>query len=227
MPKKPSKQKSNTSAYLVLLIILLIIIVVLCIILFGGKKDAPPDATVPSAAPATPAPPRDTPPGSQPVQESETPVPGQTAQPPEPGTQPPIETREPLETDEPSGAGSVDVSGAFASDTGTYLNLLVKWTAKGAGDSVKLHAELYAQSYSLYTVAAYGNLELIVNGETFRGDCPIINCEGRELTETLLDSFDVEVPQGETSIAAVWHFKGSYSGKELESITASENVYIG
>ena len=114
-----------------------------------------------------------------------------------------------------------------SSDTGTYLNLLVKWSAQGTGETVPLRVELSAQSYSLFTMASYGNLELTVNGVTYRGNAPAISCDADDLTVTPLDSFSVMVPRGDVSISAVWHFKGSYSGQELDTISASAEVFIG
>jgi len=176
-------------------------------------------------------PPTSTPESTErPAQPERTEQPEQTAEPTEPTEpteEPVLETRPPLETDTAGSPSGVDVGGSFASDTGTYLNLLVRWSAKGSGETVPLQVELCAESYSLYSVASYGNLELTVNGVKYRGDTPVINCEGKDLTVTPLDNFTVDVPRGDVSITAVWYFKGSYSGKELETITASADVYIG
>ena len=227
----------RNAAFLVIALFALIAAVVLCILLFTGdeKPDGPtktgtvetsaPTAPPASAAPVTPAPPRDDPPGTQPAPATAAPA---TQTPTEASV---FETREPLTTEEPEPTPepilAVNTSGSFTSDTGTYLNLLVEWSAAGEGETVPLHVRFSAQSYSLYTVAAYGNLQLTVNGKNYYGDCPAINVSDKELTVTPLTEFTVEVPRGNLTISAVWHYKGSYSGKDLPTISASGEAFIG
>ena len=213
----------RSAVYVVLLIIVVIIVAVLCVRIFTRDtapeppaeqqaETLPPEAA-PEILPETPAPPTEAPLPTEAPEETEKPF----------ETRPPIETELP-ETPEPA----FEADGSFRSDTGTYLNLVAEWAASNdGGDTVTLQVLLSAESYSFYTSALYNSLQLTVNGTTYSANSPEVSYDGSDLARTKLAAFTVEVPRGTTTLEAVWHYKGSYSGVELTDITATTTVTLG
>lgn len=207
--------------YVVLLILILAVAVVLCVksLDLGGKEEQPeetPGVTVP-AVPVTPE--ETEPPHETPTQPTET---------PEPTEEPVFVTKEPVsptETPEPTPEVTqrppVSASGSFSSNTGTYLNLLVEWSAYTAADgSDKLQVDVSATSYAFNTSALYNAITITVGGQSYTMNSPEVSYEGSELATTPLASITVDAPQGDTEIRVVWDYRGSYSGKELDTIEA-------
>ena len=208
----------KSAVYVALLLVIVIIVAVLCLRIFT-KTDPAPEIPESSKTEATLPPVKENEPIVVPLPEPEKP-----AEPEKPEeTEVPFETRPPMEEEEEPEEVPVpvDASGSFCSDTGTYLNLLVDWSAVSSGeDTVMLTVRYSAESYSIFTAASPGNLALIVDGKTYTASCPELNYDGADLTVTPLATFTVEVPRGTVSLNAIWHFKGSYSGTELDNITA-------
>lgn len=145
---------------------------------------------------------------------------------PEPSPEPSEEPEEsPAPSEEP--LQNISASGSFASDTGTGLNLQVDWSAYSAEDGIMLQVDVGASSYSFFTSALYNAIELTVNGITYYANSPEIAIEDNELQLTPMAGFTIPVEAGSASIDVVWHYRGSYSGVELEEITASGSAYIG
>lgn len=215
----------RSAAYVVVLLIVVVIAAVLSInILFGPERTK---ATEPPQGIHTPVPETEAP---TPATQTETPKATETPA-PTPTETPVIETRAPLETPEPTPTEAplpVDAGGSFSSATGTYLNLVVDWAAYTAPDgSTKLRVDLSASSYSFFTSALYQGLELTVGGQTYTANSPEISYGGPDLITTPMASFTVDAPTGNVGITAVWHYRGSYSGVELDDITASGTAFIG
>ena len=170
------------------------------------ETETPPTPTETPVDTPTPAPPL-TPPVVTPP-----PAPPQTVAP----TVPPTPTLPPA-----------TASGSFSSATGTGLNLVADWRSyiDGSGNR-KLRVDLSAQSYAFSTDALWNALELTVNGVTYSANSPAVNYTGDNLRNTPLASFTVDVPSGNVSLSAVWHYKGSYSGVELNDISAYTTEYI-
>lgn len=209
------------NVFIVLLLLVVIAAAALSLWLFfhrdgGTAEPSPPPVMTPERT----VPPERTP---EPAPVPESPEPAESPEPePEPAETPaptpkPAETPAPTPTPHPA-----DASGSFASDTGTALNLLVNWTVyTDAAGSRKLEVALSATHYSLRTDVSSQALALTVNGQRYSADCPAIDYDGGERTVTPLHTFTLDAPSGSADIEAVWHFKGSYSGEELEQLTAS------
>ena len=212
----------KSAAYIALLLVVVVIAAVLSIRVFTREKAEEPTPE-PQAQQVLALPPVEEPGKTVVTLPPEEPTPT-----PEPTEEPVFETREPITTEPPEETEApepVDVSGSFRSDTGTGLNLLVDWGARStAGETVSLIVDFSAQSYSFYTSALYSSLELTVNGKTYSANSPAVSYDGSDLMTTPLATFTVEVPRGTTTLDAVWHYKGSYSGKELTDITASATI---
>jgi len=216
----------KSAVYVVLLLVVVIAVCVLCIRVMTKDK-AQPEKPAPTQAVYT----------LPPTEEPELTLPPVTPEEPEPSAEPteeptetpvetetPMETRPPVETEPPATPKPLDADGSFRSDTGTHLNLVADWAADAAGDNVTLQVVLYAESYSFYTSALYNSLQLTVNGMVYSANSPDVRYDGADLARTQLASFTVTVPRGQTSVEAVWHYKGSYSGVELNDIYASTTL---
>ncbi|MBE6996635.1 MAG: hypothetical protein E7427_00480 [Ruminococcaceae bacterium] len=212
------------SIYSLFLVLLLVIIVCAAgyFILRGTPSDGG-DSRTPGAV-VTPAPPRDTP----------------APDAPQPTAEAPIETRAPLETPEvtappeptapPTPAPTptpapADAEGSFRSDTGMALNLKVDWkTYKAADGTRKLQADVSILSYSIFTSAQYRSITLKLGDKSWSADCAGISYDGKDQIATPAASFTVDAPAPGTTATVSWYYGGSYSGKDLDTITASGTV---
>lgn len=216
---------------LVLILILVVVIVAASIFIMKGKSaedDRSGDPIV------TPAPPRET---ESPSGGGESGGSGQVG-----GAEAPIATREPLATPAPIPASTpapaptpaptpkptpipADASGSFSSNTGTGLNLRVDWqTYKDGGGSRKLKADVYIVSYSIFTSAQYRSITLKVGSNAWGADCAGISYDGKDQIATKAASFTVDAPAPGSTVSVEWYYGGSYSGKELHTITATGTV---
>ena len=214
---------------LVLILILVVVIVAASIFIMKGKSAEDDRSSDPIV---TPAPPRET---ESPSGGSESGVSGGSG-----GAETPIATREPLATPAPTPAPTpvptpaptpkptpipADASGSFSSNTGTGLNLRVDWqTYRDAGGSRKLKADVYIVSYSIFTSAQYKSITLKVGGNAWGADCAGISYDGKDQIATKAASFTVDAPASGTQISVEWYYGGSYSGKDLHTITATGTV---
>ena len=221
-------KKSAWYVVLLLVVLILAIVVSMSAVLSGGNEDKTeePGSDVSSENGANEPDiilPLVTPDGEP----EESPEPSAEPE-PEPSPEPseePEETPEPEPSEEP--VQNISASGSFASDTGTGLNLQVDWSAYSAEGGIMLQVDISAGSYSFFTSALYNAIELSVNGTTYYASSPEIVIEDNELHLTPMASFTVPVEAGSAGIEVVWHYRGSYSGVELEEITASGSAYIG
>ena len=210
------KQKT---AYFALLLVLVLAIAVLSVTVIRRRE---PEAPVVTDAPVlTPAPP---------VEETAAPAPVETA-PPTPTvqpTEPPVmETRPPIETPAPTPVPtpSPAATGSIASSTGTGLNVKADWRIYDAGGTAKLQVDVSALSYSLFTDALYQSVILTVGGSTYSANSAAIHYDGEAMAATPIASFTLNAPASGTPISLVWQYRGSYSGQELDEITASGTIY--
>lgn len=155
-----------------------------------------------------------------------TPEPEETPEPtPEPSPEPTPEPT-PEATEEP--VQNISASGSFSSDTGTGLNIQVDWNAYNAEDgSVRLSVDISASHYSFFTSSLYNALEVTIGGDTYYANSAEVSYDGDELQLTKMASFDIPVDAGSANIDVVWHYRGTYSGVELDEITASGSAWIG
>ena len=143
-------------------------------------------------------------------------------------TRPPLETPvpTPVPTPAPTPQPQVSASGSFSSSTGTGLNAKVDWRVyTDASGKQMLQADVSAVSYSFFTDALYQAVVLTVGGSTYSANSAAVRYDGDALTTTPIASFTLPAPASGTPISLVWHYRGTYSGKELEDITAEGVIY--
>lgn len=153
-----------------------------------------------------------------------TPMPQQTAAP----------TAEPTSMPEPTTAGNtrtVNESGSFSSNTGTKLNMQVNWSVTSANDKeLTLQLDLVLYSYTL-SVGPHNGV-LSVNGNEHSFTSPGISYKSEQyMNAAPMTSITVTVPAelGETvsiPVEASWDFYGTYGGKDIGKITASDTITI-
>lgn len=178
-----------------------------------------PNQTGDPAATAQPTP------GQNGSTQTPTDTPTQTAAPQPTPAPTPAPTPTPQPT--PTPVQTVSGNGSFSSDTGTGLNIKVDWKAYNAADgSIKLRIDVSASSYSFYTSALWNAIELKINGQSYYANSPDISYDGDSLKYHEMAGFDVPASSGSTNIEVIWHYNGSYSGKELKDIEASGSAWI-
>lgn len=163
-----------------------------------------------------------------------TPAPTQTVPPavstPQPSpSQTPTPSEQPDETPEPENSPEPQEtpvsSGEFSSDTGTKLNIKLRWSVFERADGGReMRIELYAVSYSMAIGPRSGSISVL--GEETRFSSPSIDYSGEDMTATLIYELRVELPKdaSEIAVSAVWEYDGVYSGRDIEKIEASALV---
>lgn len=167
-----------------------------------------------------------------------TPVPTATPTvPPTPTQQPtaaptatpsPTPTASPTPSPTPEPTVQYTSSGELVSDSGTKLNIIVKWSGFNDVDGkTKLQLDVYVQSYSLHTGDRSDDVVLKVGGSTYYGSTKAIQIDANTLTETLVVSKTVEVAANtDIPLEITWYFNGTYSNQAVSTITASGTVHL-
>ena len=216
------------SAAPALILIFLILAVGIFVVFRISRNEAPDTQNPGTAATATPEPTATTAPTATPVP-SATPVP--TAAPTAVPTATPVPTVAPTETPVPTMAPSAvpnyAKSGEIRSDSGTYLNLLVKWNLTD-GETPTLKLDVYVTSYALVTGESSSSVVVNVGGNISYVPTKSLNLTNTSLEETYLGSSSVEVTPGtDVPVNVTWNFNGTYSGKDVAAITAADTIHIG
>ncbi len=122
----------------------------------------------------------------------------------------------------PPAGGSVLAYGSFRSDTETALNLVADWTIEATGDeTAKITVVLSLESYSLDVGERRGNT-LTFNGESYSFITdPVEIDSGFTKTQIYVWSRELSRERLSFDLSVVWNMKGSYSGKELETVELS------
>ncbi len=219
-------RRKRVSPWLILILFLVLIGVEL-VILFGlsDSEPAPVLTPAPTAEPFAAATPAPTP--------SPTPVPTATPEPsptptPEPTPSPtPSPSPEPTATPKPTPAGTLLASGSFRSDTGTSLNMIVKWSSYENNGQADVYLEGYLASYSLVVGYRPGGVTVNFAGTTYSfNGAEIEVAEG--YAETPLFEGKITVPVGGGGDMEIsYNYKGSYSDTELPTIDASGSIDAG
>ena len=219
------KKKKKSPVLSVILIVLVLVIAVEAVILLRSTLTDSGE----SFSYSTPIP--FVPPTAEPSPEpTATPAPAATAAPtPAPTPEPtPEPTATPTTSPEATPADDLIATGSFASDTGTALNLEVEWSSHNDGNgNAVIYLTGFLDSYSLQVGSRPYGVHVSFNGDswTFAGEA-INVADGH--AETLLFSDVVTVPLGSPdAMTVVYDFKGSYSGTELDTITAEGRVNTG
>lgn len=217
------------SAAPALILVFLILAVGIFVVFRISKNDAPDTQNPGSSATATPEPTATVEPTAAPTATSTaTPVP--TAVPTATPTATPVPsiapTETPVPTVQPTAVPSYAESGEFRSDSGTYLNLLVKWNLTG-GETPTLKLDVYVTSYALVTGESSSSVVVNIGGNTSYVPTKSLNLTNTSLEETYLGSSSVEVTPGtDVAINVTWNFNGTYSGKNVTAITAEDIIHI-
>ncbi len=216
------------SAAPALILIFLILAVGIFVVFRISRNEAPDSQNPGTAATATPDPTATTAPTATPVP-SATPVP--TAAPTAVPTATPVPTVAPTETPVPTMAPTAvpnyAKSGEIRSDSGTYLNLLVKWNLTD-GETPTLKLDVYVTSYALVTGESSSSVVVNVGGNISYVPTKSLNLTNTSLEETYLGSSSVEVTPGtDVPVNVTWNFNGTYSGKDVAAITAADTIHIG
>lgn len=212
------------SAAPALILIFLILAVGIFVVFRISRNEAPDTQNPGTTATATPEPTATTAPTATPAP-SATPVP--TAVP----TATPVPTAAPTETPvptvEPTAATGYEQTGEFRSDTGTYINIVVKWTVTGSGSPKTLKLDTYVESYALVTGDRISDVVFSVGGNVSYASSKAIRLENVGLTQTFLGSTSVDVTSGtDVPVNVTWHFNGTYSNRNIDTIVAEDTIHI-
>ncbi len=212
--------KQKTHIFIALVLVLLIIAAVTAWITHDKANDQ-------NAADNTPAPVNSSEVIVTTAEPLETPSPIEPSDAPE--TPKPTESVQPVE---PQGDGRVNQSGSFVSDTGTNLNLVVDWKAVSVDShTLSVTVNVYVRSYSLDIGKRTGN-SIYVNGNGYNFVSPAVtHTNDNSLSKTMITTVTVSVPAEAGSTVSIpvsvdWNYRGSYSGEELEQITAESIITI-
>ena len=133
----------------------------------------------------------------------------------------------PVPTMAPTAVPNYAKSGEIRSDSGTYLNLLVKWNLTD-GETPTLKLDVYVTSYALVTGESSSSVVVNVGGNISYVPTKSLNLTNTSLEETYLGSSSVEVTPGtDVPVNVTWNFNGTYSGKDVAAITAADTIHIG
>lgn len=152
---------------------------------------------------------------------------------PEPAPEPtPEPAPEPEPEPEPSPELSGEYTGEFASDTGTILNMIVKWAASRSADgaytvTLRFYLDCYAMEVgerdnnTLNVVAVSG-----VTDSRFHTD--EVDKEERTRSEIQIGEAAIRLSEEDilagAKVTATWNFRGSYAGQELPDVVASGEI---
>lgn len=208
-----------------ILILVFLLVAVGIFVVFRISKNNDSDTQNPgTTATATPEPTATTPPTATP-EPTGTPVP--TAVPTAAPTATPVPTETPVPTVQPTAAPVLDQSGEFRSDTGTYINIVVKWTVTGSGGTKTLKLDTYVESYALVTGDRTSDVVFTVGGNVSYASSKAIRLDNVPLTQTFLGSTSVDVTSGtDVPVNVTWHFNGTYSNQNIATIVAEDTLHI-
>ena len=212
------------SAAPILILVFLLVAVGIFVVFRISKNNASDTQNPGTTATATPEPTATTPPTATP-EPTGPPVP--TAVPPAVPTAAPVPTETPVPTVQPTAAPVQDQSGEFRSDTGTYINIVVKWTVTGSGSTKTLKLDTYVESYALVTGDRTSDVVFTVGGNVSYASSKAIRLDNVPLTQTFLGSTSVDVTSGtDVPVNVTWHFNGTYSNQNIATIVAEDTLHI-
>lgn len=165
--------------------------------------------------------------------DSETPAPSSAPTPTLTPTAEPTPTPAPTPTPTPAPTGTrvINESGVFTSDTGTTLNMSVKWNIVSANDSeLTLSLDVVLTSYALNVRSHTGNIRVCGENHPFTS-APVNITENNRLVDTVIYSTKITVPaeRGETvaiPISVSWDFGGVYHNTQIAAITADSTLTV-
>ena len=212
------------SAAPILILVFLLVAVGIFVVFRISKNNASDTQNPGTTATATPEPTATTPPTATP---EPTGTPAPTAVPTAVPTATPVPTETPVPTVQPTAAPVQEQSGEFRSDTGTYINIVVKWTVTGSGGTKTLKLDTYVESYALVTGDRTSDVVFTVGGNVSYASSKAIRLDNVPLTQTFLGSTSVDVTSGtDVPVNVTWHFNGTYSNQNIATIVAEDTLHI-
>lgn len=165
-----------------------------------------------------------------------TPAPSGTEAPtatPEPTAAPtptpaPTEVPTPSPTPSPTPVIVRETSGEFRSDTGTWLDVIVRYAIHRNGDEATIRLDAYVESFALQTSKRDGDVVFTVNGKSATDTSGSINVSPESgKVETKLGSAEFDVKPGTTAnVSVTWYFMGTYGNQAIDSITADSAISV-
>lgn len=175
-----------------------------------------------SVTKGTPTPFVPTPSPTPEVEETPEPTPEATAEP----------TPTPAPTVNSDPAGTPLGGGTLSSSTGKWIEVDAVWNAEVINDAqVKVTVTANLRSYRLQIGEKHNALEISVGDEATAMDVAALNIETNQEVTTELGTYEftADAPAGKITLIplkATWHFGGTYSGAQLDAITAEGNITI-
>ncbi len=146
-------------------------------------------------------------------------------------TPPPTPT--PIPTATPVPYGQIIGTGSFRSETGVPLNVRAEWTAQVLdASSVRVHVDVFLESYSLQIVASRNALNVSVGDSYQSADTPGVDLDDNaNIHSTLLGSTEHIIPlsDGEARsfpMQVQYLFRGTYFKRDIDTIECGGAVNL-
>lgn len=144
----------------------------------------------------------------------------------------PEPTPVPTPTPEPQAAGTPLGGGTLSSNTGKWIEIDAIWNAEAIDtNTAKVTVVVNLRSYRIQIGEKHNALDITVGEDGTAMDVPALNIDTDQEVTTELGTYDftVEAPLGKITLVplkANWHYGGTYSGTQLDVITAEGDITI-
>jgi len=144
----------------------------------------------------------------------------------------PEPTPVPTPTPEPQAAGTPLGGGTLSSNTGKWIDIDAIWNVEAIDtNTAKVTVTVNLRSYRIQIGEKRNALDITVGDDGTAMDVPALNIETDQEVTTELGTYDftVEAPLGKITLVplkANWHYGGTYSGTQLDVITAEGDITI-
>jgi len=134
----------------------------------------------------------------------------------------------PESTAAPVVSGDFATEGSFESNTGVSLNIRVDWNLADNGDGSRtLNLKATLLSCTLEAAAYADDLCFKVGNDTFYVTSKGVSVNSASVVETELGSCSATVDSVGVPVTVSWRFNGSYSGQQIEYVTATQTLTFG
>jgi len=148
-------------------------------------------------------------------------------------TETPTPTPTPTPTTTPTKVPqAVNLSGTISSETGSYLDVIIEWSAvqKEGSSDVEITATAYLSYYKLF-VGERENVTVSINDNTMTFTTPAIQESGSGKHTYKIGTNTATLKRGATEtlnviLDAQWKFNGTYSGQKLDMIIANDTIVV-
>lgn len=125
-------------------------------------------------------------------------------------------------------SGDFPTEGSFESNTGVALNLRVDWNVADNGDGSRtLNLKATLLSCTLEAASYADDLCFKVGNDTFYVTSKGVSVNSPSMVETELGSCSATVDSVGVPVTVSWRFNGSYSGQQIEYVTATQTLTFG